>query len=152
MTGIQRTGSVYFAKVGDYVKIGFASNPRYRLEHLLVAGSKLIVPADIDRTVAPDLVLVIPFCSMRDERSIQLLFGNHWVVGEWFRWSPAFQRQMRSMSYQTHAVRRKNLADHRRTFGGRSCQKEERWGMNTQDLLAHLAEWRRSQGAPARAA
>lgn len=144
MSGIQRTGAVYFARVGDFVKIGFASNPRHRLEHLLDPGTRLIFPEGIDRTLSPELILVVPFCSMRDERSLQLLFGNHWVVGEWFRWSPAFARQMQSMTYVTHAVRRKYLVAHRREHGGRSHQKEERWGMQTQELLAHLAEWRAS--------
>lgn len=144
MTGCAKTGSVYFARVGDYVKIGYASNPRKRVETLL-GTSRLRLPDDIDRTITPALILVIPFCRVRDERNMQLLFANHWVVGEWFRWSPAFERQMRGMSFVTHAVRRKWLTDVRREIGGESHVKEERWGMQTHELLAHLAEWRQSQ-------
>lgn len=144
MTGPQRTGAVYFARVGRFVKIGYASNPRRRVETMLTSG-RLILPEGIDLTATPDLVLVIPFCRVRDERNMQLLFGNHWVVGEWFAWSPAFERQMRGMSFVTHAVRRKQLTEHRSAHGGDSHTKEERWGMQTQELLAHLAEWRASQ-------
>lgn len=132
---------VYFAKVGDYVKIGFASNPYKRMKSLLTTGS-LIVPDDLDRTLVPELILVVPFCRMRDERNMQLLFSNHWVIAEWFRWSPAFRYQMRHMSFVTHAVRRKHLAEVRALHGGTAHQKEERWGMQTPELLAHLAERR----------
>lgn len=148
MSGIQRTGTVYFIRVGQFVKIGYASDPYKRLESLRRGDSKLIYPAEYDRTETPRLILVIPFCSMRDERSLHLLFGNHWAVGEWFHWSPAFAEQMQSMSYVTHSVRRKWLTAHRRTHGGVSHQKEERWGMQTQQLLAHLAEWRDQHAAP----
>lgn len=137
-------GSVYFIRSGEFVKIGYSSNPRRRLETINVA-SKLIYPEGYDRTIAPSLILVIPFCRVRDERNMQLLFAHHWVAGEWFRWSPEFERQMRGMSFVTHAVRRKWLADVRRELGGESHTKEERWGMQTHELLAHLAEWRQSQ-------
>lgn len=58
---------------------------------------------------------------------------------------------MHGMSFVTHAVRRKWLAEVRREIGGVSHAKEERWGMQTPDLLAHLAEWRSSR-APLRSA
>jgi hypothetical protein len=134
-------GAIYFARVGDYVKIGFASNPHQRVKTLMTAGG-ITFPDDIDQTQAPSLILVVPFCRIRDERNMQLLFGNHWVVGEWFRYSPAFRFQMQTMQFVTHAVRRKHLTAVRASSGGVSHQKEERWGMQTQDLLAHLADIR----------
>lgn len=144
MTGCARTGTVYFARVGDFVKIGYASNPYRRVETLL-NGTRLILPEGLDQSIAPSLILVVPFCRVRDERNMQLLFANHWVVGEWFRWSPAFEEQMRGMSFVTYAVRRKWLAEVRKEHGGAaSHHREERWGMQTQELLAHLAEWRAS--------
>lgn len=128
---------VYFAKVGDYVKIGFASNPHQRMKSLL-GGGRLVVPDDLDRTLPIELILVIPFCRMRDERNMQLLFSNHWAEAEWFHWSPAFLHQMQTMEFVTHAVRIKHLTALRAVMGG-TAQKEERWGMQTPDLLAHLA-------------
>ena len=148
MTGCTQNGAVYFARVDRYVKIGFASNPRQRVEHLLTPGTRLHIPADLDRTQPLDLVLVVPFCRIRDERNMQLLFANHWAEGEWFHWSPAFEKQMRGMSFVTHAVRRKWLTEVRKSYGGLAHAKEERWGMQTHELLAHLAEWRRDHALP----
>lgn len=144
MTGLAKTGNVYFIRVGQFVKIGYTDNPYKRLEQINASGSRLIYPDGYDWSESPQLILVIPFCRVRDERNMQLLFGNHWVAGEWFRWSPAFERQMRGMSFVTHAVRRKHLTEHRRVHGGKAHTKEERWGMQTNELLAHLAEWRRA--------
>lgn len=128
--------AVYFAKVGQYVKIGFASNPRKRAEELL-KRSRLHVPADLDRSLPVDLILVIPFCRMRDERNMQLLFANHWAEGEWFHWSPAFEHQMRTMQFTTHAVRMRDYAAARRALGiVASPSKEYRWGKQTHELLA----------------
>jgi hypothetical protein len=130
--------AIYFAKAGDYVKIGFASNPTHRVRHLL-NGTQLIVPDDLDRATVPQAILVIPFCRMRDERNMHLLFAHHWVIGEWYRWSPTFERQMRTMAFVTDDVRRKDLARARRALGiSGAAVKEHRWGQQTQDLLADL--------------
>jgi hypothetical protein len=133
--------AIYFAKVGDYVKIGFASNPRARMRTLLKT-SRLIVPDDLDRSQPVELILVIPFCRMRDERNMQMLFTSHWVVGEWFRWSPAFAYQMRTMRFVTEDVRRKDLRRARRELGilQGAHVKEERWGKQTSELLAEARE------------
>lgn len=142
MTGIARTGCVYIARNGNFAKIGYASSPQKRVREINSGG--LIYPDGYDFTVEPHLVLVVPFCRRRDERNMQLLFGSHWITGEWFRWSPAFVEQMQGMHFVTHAVRRKHLADWRRLYGGDSHAKEELWGMPTQELLAHLAARRMS--------
>lgn len=133
--------AVYFARCGDYVKIGYASNPTHRAKHLL--SGKIIVPTDLDRTRPVELVLVIPFCRMRDERNLHLLFANHWAVGEWYHWTPAFERQMRAMRFTTHATRLKDLRRARRDLGisGAAC-KEVHWGKPTQELLAELRDRR----------
>lgn len=151
MSGLPRTGTVYFIQVGRFVKIGYASNPHKRIEQIERGDRNLAYPEGYDSTAPVQLILLVPFCRIRDERNMHLLFGNHWVAGEWFHWSPAFERQMRGMSFVTHAVRRNWLAEHRRIHGGVSHTKEERWGMQTADLLAHLAEWRTSHEMPAAA-
>lgn len=139
--------AVYFIKVGDYVKIGFSSNPTHRVKTILKAGP-LVLPHDLDHDAPVELILVVPFCRIRDERNMQLLFSNHWAIGEWFHWSPAFRFQMQTMQFVTHDVRRKHLTAVRAKTGGVSHQKEERWGMQTVELLAHLAELRAERQRP----
>lgn len=128
--------SVYFAKVGDYVKIGHASNVQKRMKSLLSGGSRLVVPGDIDRSLPIELILVIPFCRMRDERNMHTLFASHWVVGEWFRWTPAFAYQMRTMQFVTHDVRLKDLRRARKELGlSGAAVKEWHGGKRAIDLL-----------------
>lgn len=128
--------SIYFARVGDYVKIGFSCNPQRRVKTLHGKG-RLRRPEDLDQRIQPELILVIPFCRIRDERNMHLLFARHWVVGEWFRWSPAFDHQMRTMRFVTHAVRLKDLTAARHDLGiGGAPAKEARWGQQTPDRLA----------------
>lgn len=134
--------AVYFARCGDYVKIGFASNPTQRVKKIWT-GRGLITPTDLKPGTPARLILAIPFCRMRDERNLHLLFANHWVVGEWYRWSAAFEVQMRTMQFVTHDVRLKDLRRARRALGlsGAAC-KEAHWGKQTQELLADLRDRR----------
>lgn len=132
--------AVYFARVGDYVKIGFASNPTQRAKTLLTG--RLIVPEDLDRSLKVELVLVIPSCRMRDERNLHLLFARHWAVGEWFHWTPEFRYQMTTMRFVTHATRQRDLRAARRDLGiTAGPAKEAKWGKTARDLIAdsHLA-------------
>lgn len=140
--------AVYFIRVGEFVKIGFASNPEKRLIEIARSPREVALPDGYDLTATPELVMTVPDCRMRDERNMQILFATHWVAGEWFRWSPAFRFQMRTMQFVTHAERRRHLSRVRKIHGGRACVKEERWGMQTAELLAHLAEWRATTSAP----
>lgn len=129
-------GAVYFAKFGEHIKIGFASNPRQRLKTL---PGRVRVPADFDHAATGELILVVPFCRIRDESNMQMLFARHWVYGEWYRWSPAFEYQMNTMQFVTHEVRRKHLTAARRALGiGGAHAKEARWGKPTQERLAEI--------------
>lgn len=134
--------AVYFARVGDYIKIGFSSDPAKRLRDLQRSTPSLIVPPDFVPSADAALELVIPFCRMRDERNLHLLFARHWSgYGEWFRWSPEFRYQMQTMRFVTEAVRKKHLRAARRELGivGGSHAKSERWGKPTPDVLRDLA-------------
>ena len=134
--------AVYFAKFGEFVKIGFASNPRKRMEEI-GRGRGVKYPADFDYSAPGELIFVLPFCRMRDERNMQLLFARHWVVGEWFRWSPEFRYQMQTMQFVTHDVRLKHLRAARKALGlSGAAVKEWHWGKQTQELLAEAAERR----------
>lgn len=134
--------SVYFARFGEYVKIGFASDPRKRLEQIARPRDAARHPNDFDYSVPGALILLIPFCRMRDERNMHLLFARHWSgTGEWFRWSPAFRHQMETMQFVTHGARLAYLRKARRDLGiVGSAVKEARWGKQTSELLAELTE------------
>lgn len=128
--------AVYFARFGDYVKIGFASNPAHRVKTML-KGARLIVPEDLGLDTKGEIVLVVPFCTIRDERNMHLLFARHWVIGEWFRWSPEFQYQLRTMRFVTQAARRSDLRRARRRLGiVASPAKEAKWGKTAIQMIA----------------
>lgn len=135
--------AVYFARVGVYVKIGHASDVNRRMKTLL-KGSRLICPDDLDRTLTPSVILVVPFCRIRDERNMQILFARHWVIGEWFRWSPEFRFQMETMQFVTQAVRIKALTRARQELGLTYAPPAKEWhpgGLQTPDFLAWLKAW-----------
>lgn len=129
--------AVYFARVGDYVKIGFASNPQQRMCSLLGKHCRLIVPEDLDLSATPELIHTVRGCRRRDEQNMQLLFARHWVTGEWFRWSPALRFQMQTMRFVTHADRLKHIRAVRRELGIKTTPvKEERWGRPAMERIA----------------
>ena len=129
--------SVYFARFGDFVKIGFASDPQARLKHLAGRYTRLIHPDGFDHNASGELVLVIPSCRMRDECNLHLLFARHWVAGEWFEWSPAFRYQMETMRFVTHRERLLDLRRARRLWGvtGKGI-KEARFGKPVRERIA----------------
>ena len=61
-------GTIYFARSGDLIKIGFTTNLHRRMAEL-----------------RPDEVLATLPGTMRDEKALHHRFGPHWVDGEWFR-------------------------------------------------------------------
>lgn len=63
-----KPGTIYFARSGDLIKIGFTTNLRQRLKALGV-----------------DHVLATTSGTMQDEKALHHRFGPHWVEGEWFR-------------------------------------------------------------------
>lgn len=130
--------AVYFARFGDYVKIGFSSRPERRVRE--VRRDQIVYPGDFDHSLDGELVLVVPFCRMRDERNMHMLFARHWVVGEWFRWCPEFRYQMQTMQFVTHAARLKDLTRARRDLGlvGTGHIKEARSGKTTRERLAEM--------------
>lgn len=138
-------GYVYFAHFGRHIKIGFASNPKQRLEQIARPNDAAIHPLDFDYSAPGRLVWAIPNCRMRDERNMQLLFAHHWTgTGEWFFWSSAFEHQMNSIEFVTHAERLVHLRAARKALGitpGKPV-KEERWGKQTHELLADALERR----------
>jgi hypothetical protein len=106
---------VYFARCGEYVKIGFSHDPEQRLKCLQssVHRGSGIVPDDIDRNRPLELIHLIPGCRMRDERIIHGLFHMHAAAGEWFRYDLAFQRHLAALDYITCHERQLAIRDAR---------------------------------------
>ncbi len=104
--------SVYFARCGAYVKIGFSYRPEQRIKHLF-NGSLLAVPDDLDRSAKPELLRVIPDCIMKDERAMHERFARFRAVGEWFRATDELLREIAHLDdYVT--VRQQRLEARRR--------------------------------------
>lgn len=76
--------SVYFAAVGDYVKIGYSRNPMARAGTITRSGSR---PDDIPFAADVDLLGWVPGDSWR-EGQIHGRFLDQRVKGEWFRLTP----------------------------------------------------------------
>lgn len=95
---------VYFARCGQYVKIGFSSWPEHRVKNLL--NGSVHLPADLDRSQPVELIQVIGDCISRDERDLHKMFAEFRVEGEWFRASEVFMHRVMTLDYTTVRVQR----------------------------------------------
>lgn len=66
-----QAGLVYFARVGEHIKIGFTTNLPQRMRQL---GGQVLATMPGTR---------------RDEKRMQMRFADHWVDGEYYRPAPA---------------------------------------------------------------
>jgi hypothetical protein len=73
--------SVYFAKVGDYIKIGYSADPASRMTTVTRNGTR---PDDIQYGTRAELLGWIPGDRKR-ETWLHRRFAEHHVAGEWFR-------------------------------------------------------------------
>lgn len=78
------TGFVYFARCGDFVKIGHSWCPEDRIRYIAVASP---YPVELLAKFAGTLL---------DERHVHYFLREHRHRGEWFRWCPAIQEIVRS--------------------------------------------------------
>ncbi len=94
--------SVYFARCGAYVKIGFSSWPEQRAKYIHHCDA-LQAPDDLDRMSRKpaELLRVIPNCLMKDERALHDLFAEFRAVGEWFHATDEFLRRVADLEYVT---------------------------------------------------
>ena len=99
---------VYFAKCGDYVKIGFSYQPEKRVRGLF-KGAALIRPADLDTAQPVELVHVLDDCTAKDERRLHALFTRWRVEGEWFRADADFWDALIGLRYLRLVDERKEL-------------------------------------------
>lgn len=101
MSAFSHSGSVYFARCGQYVKIGYCSGDlSARLRHL---PRGVICPDDLDRSRPVELIHEIPGCVIRDERRIHGLFAAYREAGEWFRYDARFIWHLSRLRYVTYA-------------------------------------------------
>ena len=77
--------SVYFARVGRYVKVGYSRNPAQRIRQIQRAN--LVAPEDLDRSAPVELLRVIPGNSLHETEAHCALAEFH-AAGEWFHAEP----------------------------------------------------------------
>lgn len=75
-------GVIYFIRCGDFVKIGYAKNPKQRLAALQVGN-----PHDLE------LIGTLPLAPGR-ELMLHHLLQDHHHRGEWFRWNETVQKMI----------------------------------------------------------
>ena len=105
-----KTYSVYFAKVGAYVKVGHSGNVPQRLRALRRPG--ITHPADFDYAAPVELLRVIEGCGRDAETDWLCALHEHHAAGEWFHDSPVL-RELIAQTYEP------DPRDHRRWQRGR---------------------------------
>lgn len=111
------SNSVYFARCGRYVKIGFSYRPQQRIKHLF-NGAGLQMPDDIESWREVELLRVIPDCIVKDERALHMRFAAFHACGEWFHATDEFLRQVGQLDdYVT--VRQQRLERRRRRMAAK---------------------------------
>ena len=77
--------SVYFAQVGDYMKIGYSTDPIARVAYLTYMECR---PAEVENGDSVDLIGWFPG-GVAEEKKAHERFADHHVIGEWFSAEPA---------------------------------------------------------------
>ena len=82
-----KPGLVYFAACGEYVKVGFSTDPTKRLSHVL--SDFTLIPEGIDRSYTVDLIASFPGTPYH-ERYHHSRISSHRVEGtrEWYYRTP----------------------------------------------------------------
>lgn len=84
--------SVYFAQVGDFMKIGYAKDPVARVDYLTYMENR---PAEIENGDRVDLIGWYPG-DLADEAAAHELFADQRVIGEWFTATPEMTAHLES--------------------------------------------------------
>jgi hypothetical protein len=75
-----RDGVIYFVGYDNYVKIGFSTNPKTRVDDLQTGAPK------------PLKTYLILKGTLEDERRHHEMFAAHRLNGEWFRYSDEIKK------------------------------------------------------------
>ena len=85
--------SVYFAKVGRYIKVGFSENPERRVANLFQSSTRYGAPRDIDSTTPRELLAAVDG-TKSGERAAHATLADFCVMGEWFMDEPEVREFM----------------------------------------------------------
>lgn len=75
--------SVYFARVGRYIKVGFSENPERRAARLFASATRYGAPKDIGAGTPRELIGFVPG-HLNEERTAHAALNDFRVTGEWF--------------------------------------------------------------------
>lgn len=75
--------SVYFARVGRYIKVGYSANPERRVANLFKSATRYSAPRDIDAATPRTLLGYVPG-RLNEERTAHAALRDFRVQGEWF--------------------------------------------------------------------
>ena len=85
--------SVYFAVVGQHVKVGYSANPIKRTQ--VTSIDRTIKPLDLEHGGTVELLGWIPG-DRRIEQAVHARLGAHWVAGEWYTDCPEVRAVLHS--------------------------------------------------------
>lgn len=85
--------SVYFIKVGRYIKVGFSDNPQRRALKLWQSGTRYTRPWDLPLAEVPELLLAVDG-DKSDEHFCHLALWDYGAGLEWFVDEPGVREFM----------------------------------------------------------
>ena len=80
--------SVYFALVGDHIKIGHSDNPERRVRRLFSSATRYGAPAETSTALADRVTLRVIPGDLGDERAVHEALRDFAVGNEWFANEP----------------------------------------------------------------
>lgn len=87
--------TVYFARVGDFIKVGFSTNPVNRVQR--IKSDDCAKPLDLDRSSPVELLRVVPG-DVEHEQMAHDALSDFRVCGEWFVAEPALLEYVGSLN------------------------------------------------------
>lgn len=91
--------SVYFIKIGRYVKVGFSENPERRMARLWSSGTRYGRPWDLSLDEPREMLLVIDG-DKRVEWRCHTALSDYWAGGgEWYVDEPGVREFMESARF-----------------------------------------------------
>lgn len=85
--------SVYFIKVGRYIKVGYSRDPERRCQRLWASSTRYSRPWDLSLQEPRELLLVIDG-DLGTEWKCHTMLSDYYAVGEWFIDEPGVREFM----------------------------------------------------------
>lgn len=96
--------SVYFAKVGRYIKVGYSANPERRVRNLFQSATRYGAPRDISAQTPRELLAAVDGTKDSETRAHASL-GDFRVMGEWFIDEPEVREFMAACVAENRVLR-----------------------------------------------